>query len=528
MIVTEEFKSSTHPKHYLMHKYWGRKAHNLLAELIEKNTKPGQIVLDPYMGSGVAIIEANKAGRLGIGFDLNPVSKLIVDVTLNPIDSLKFERHLHSILQFVESEINSLQDLRCPICGEKSRHKNSVWDKNGPARVKLHCDIHGIQTRHATLEDFAIQEKSAKVLNRGLKAGRLFVPRDEMFKFVRRSGLTTIDQLFSSRNLLTISLIHSRILQIKEKKIRDAFLLAFTSMLPNVSKMIPGDLDTVNGKSGWQISKFWAPSIHTEKDVLESFVGRCAKILAGITEMDSLRTDAYFSVRTRSSSKLVGIDDSSIDFIFADPPYGDSISYLALSMFWNVWLNKKVHYAEEVVFDTNRKKGLEEYREGLVSSFMEMFRVLKPQGKLVVTFNNRHSKFWFALMDAISTSGFRMTNVTWVDQAVRSGTQGINKNNTLHGDFVYTFVKRVGSVPKKSYNGPKLIDETLSRHLNPNSKLTASEMYRLVLPVLISNQALMESPTKYLNIEGEISKYCEYKEIKIGKQRVFMWVRSND
>jgi len=36
-------------------------------------------------------------------------------------------------------------------------------------------------------------------------------------------------------------------------------------MLPNVSKMIPGDLVTVNGKSGWVVSKLWAPKVHTEK-----------------------------------------------------------------------------------------------------------------------------------------------------------------------------------------------------------------------------------------------------------------------
>ena len=42
--------------------------------------------------------------------------------------------------------------------------------------------------------------------------------------------------------------------------------------------MIPGDLETVNGKSGWQISKLWAPKIHTEKNVFESFISSIKKL----------------------------------------------------------------------------------------------------------------------------------------------------------------------------------------------------------------------------------------------------------
>ena len=55
-------------------------------------------------------------------------------------------------------------------------------------------------------------------------------------------------------------------------------MMCFSSMLPNVSKMIPGDLETVNGKSGWQISKLWAPKIHTEKNIFESFISRYKKL----------------------------------------------------------------------------------------------------------------------------------------------------------------------------------------------------------------------------------------------------------
>ena len=53
----------THPPMYLMHKYWARKPHNVVREYIEHYTKKGDIVLDPFCGSGVTVLEALKADR---------------------------------------------------------------------------------------------------------------------------------------------------------------------------------------------------------------------------------------------------------------------------------------------------------------------------------------------------------------------------------------------------------------------------------------------------------------------------------
>ncbi|MDP2952678.1 MAG: DNA methyltransferase, partial [Chloroflexota bacterium] len=44
---------------------------------IEALTSPGQVVLDPMMGSGTTVVEAETAGRVGIGIDLDPLAVLI-------------------------------------------------------------------------------------------------------------------------------------------------------------------------------------------------------------------------------------------------------------------------------------------------------------------------------------------------------------------------------------------------------------------------------------------------------------------
>ena len=50
-----------HTPMYLMHKYWARKPHNVVSEYIENYTKEGELVLDPFCGSGPTPIEAIKS-----------------------------------------------------------------------------------------------------------------------------------------------------------------------------------------------------------------------------------------------------------------------------------------------------------------------------------------------------------------------------------------------------------------------------------------------------------------------------------
>ncbi|MGA9030153.1 MAG: DNA methyltransferase, partial [Methanoregula sp.] len=62
-----------HPPMYNIHKYWARKPDNIVAAYIERYSKEGDTVLDPFSGSGVTAIEALRLGRKAIAVDLDPV-----------------------------------------------------------------------------------------------------------------------------------------------------------------------------------------------------------------------------------------------------------------------------------------------------------------------------------------------------------------------------------------------------------------------------------------------------------------------
>lgn len=52
--------------------YPGNWAPEIPRNLIQRYTKPGDLVLDPMVGSGTSLIEARLLGRRGIGVDVNP------------------------------------------------------------------------------------------------------------------------------------------------------------------------------------------------------------------------------------------------------------------------------------------------------------------------------------------------------------------------------------------------------------------------------------------------------------------------
>ena len=72
--IKKNIKANSHSKHYLLHRYWGRKPHNVIAKYVENFTQKNDVVLDPFMGSGVVPIECAKINRKAIGVDLNPFS----------------------------------------------------------------------------------------------------------------------------------------------------------------------------------------------------------------------------------------------------------------------------------------------------------------------------------------------------------------------------------------------------------------------------------------------------------------------
>jgi len=67
--------------------------------IIETFSKPGDTIMDPFMGGGTTIIESIVSGRRAIGIDINPLSSFITKVKTTPLSTKQFQ----SIRDFFEN-----------------------------------------------------------------------------------------------------------------------------------------------------------------------------------------------------------------------------------------------------------------------------------------------------------------------------------------------------------------------------------------------------------------------------------------
>src|SRR6185437_1913674 len=67
------------------YRYPARFSPRFAAAVIEHFSRPGDLIADPYMGGGTAIVEALVAGRRVVGNDLNSLATFITKVKITPL-----------------------------------------------------------------------------------------------------------------------------------------------------------------------------------------------------------------------------------------------------------------------------------------------------------------------------------------------------------------------------------------------------------------------------------------------------------
>jgi DNA modification methylase len=446
----EAVVAQTHPALYMMHKYWARKPHNVVGRYIEYYTNPGDVVLDPFMGSGVTTIEAVRLGRKTIGNDLNPIASFITRMTLRPIDITKLELAFNRVEEAVKNTINDYYKTICSNskCKREATITQVVWkrDKYSGEKlflIKLECQYcKKKEYRKPTDEDFTNYEIIQK------EAIRYFYPKNIPLHSTAKRSVEYIHELFVHRALLCLSLLLNEIHKEKDKNLQEMLLFCFTSNLGQMAKL--NSIDMRKGREyssrGWVIPNYWIPQGFLETNVWNGFAARFSKIIRGKKEAASFcKDEGEYQILSKDATNLNTLDASSIDYIFTDPPYGDAVPYFGLSLMWASWLGieNELKYDQEIIISErgDYDKELEDYRKRLKAAFREMYRVLKSNGTVTVTFHNREIKVWNALVAAATEAGFDYENDNYVLPAVKSSKSQLAVSGSMTGDIYINFRK---------------------------------------------------------------------------------------
>ena len=450
---------------YAMHKYWSKKPFNLVANYILRFSEPGDIVLDPFCGSGVTIIESVRTHRKAIGFDINPIAVFITKMGLEHVGIEDLKQAYKHLETRVKTSINNLYKTKCPNCeSEDEVATHYIWSSEIMSEVWVSCSMCKTSKviKNPDLQDIEIVES--------LSLPSLWYPTVPLFENTRinaKRGMTTSD-LFTNRALHALSLISDEIEQVENIKVKNALRFCFSAALPQTSRMVfvirrRGKVLNKNTKSkvevgSWVIG-YWIPSDHFEINVWRCFDNRFKRILKGKKEivnvipqtalpcpsLDKLyeEKEAYY-VGIVSATKLP-VETESVDYVFTDPPHGNRMPYLELSLMWNSWLKfKDISWDDEVVISEakSREKNIHDYHRRITLALREIWRVLKPKKYMSIAFNSLDDKTWLSLLNSCLQAGFKVSEMKPLEYSASSIIQDSRKN-ALKTDFVITWQKQV-------------------------------------------------------------------------------------
>lgn len=448
-------------RHYGSHPYFTKRAWNVVREYIRTFApNQGDVVCDPFGGSGVTAVEALILRRKAIHVDINPFANFICrQVAVAPVSL--------SALSLAFQEVES-------ACKARLERLRRLSDKELTNEPIPYWYPQGVQ-----------------------------LPRN--------ADVATVEELFTRRQLISLSILHQHIQDQTDDTIRSLLLFVFSATLAKVNRTFVSAQNRAESRGGatiFSVYRYNVPSQPVELDVWEQFAMRFTHLMKAKRETNQLIGDYYregetFQIHQQSATQLSEfIPSESVDYIYTDPPYGAHIAYLGLSTMWNAWLDFPVRdedYALEVIEGGDLNKSREEYESLLRQSIAEMCKVLKPNRWLSLVFAHKDPAYWNTIVEAAQDAGLEYCN-TVVQPAgvVWSMHKKKNPLTVLSGELVLNFrkVAKPKRIKATSMNGAALIDfirNAAELSIVRHDGATTEQIYYDLIPTLLENGLLSDA-----------------------------------
>ncbi len=488
---------------YNMHTYWSKKPHDAIREYIRHYTKPGDLVLDPFCGSGGTALAALIEGRAAVAIDLSPAATFITKNYCTPVDVDELQRTFEELKRKVKPEMDWLYETRCDRCDGRATtaymvysyvfqcprclEKVTLFDcpeaqsqtaagKPKTIHICPNCQVHGHEEEIKTsgvrfypvpvfvsylCEEGCKPQRSERRHNDSDLKKREYFEKFDLAKIAeieckpipywypphRMMNIESDTEPWGDKwragtsNFRTVAELFTK---------RNLWALAAIKAGTNndhihfaLSSILLNSSRLYRNRAdggGGPTGTYYIPQVNKEIPVWPQIEAKFTDYKRADTVIPSNKV----LISTQSAFYLATLPTNSVDFIFTDPPYADKVQYGELNFVWEAWLGFNTNWHDqEIIVNETRGKTDSDWADLMCQAMGECYRVLKPGRWISLCYHDTSEGTWQLLQDIMAEIGFipeQSVNALYIDTGQKSYNQLMAEKVTKR-DLVINFRK---------------------------------------------------------------------------------------
>lgn len=404
----EEYKEAETTKHvHRLHPYKGKFIPQLVEYFLDEHKdafkeqiffNKGDVILDPFCGSGTTLVEANEKGMHAVGVDVSSFNAMICNVKLSECNFEVLEYELKNItnkLSFFVYE-SKIQDFEDRLAYELSTFNSMEFPS-----PKFKLDV---RSKVINEKEYAKEKE------------KLFLPiykklvKDFNIQLEQQCATTFIEKWYIPTVKREIDFVYSLIEKIKDQSIKDIAKIILSRTIRSCRATSHSDLATI-------YSPVFSPYYCTKHNKICKPLFSIFKWWNSYSKDTIKRLKIFSSIRTqthqicivgdsRNINLLKSLEGSSLALynealhkkiagIFSSPPYVGPIDYHEQHAYAYDLLGLRRQDELEIgsLFNGNSKKAQNDYMEDISSVLLNMKQYLKDDYNVFLVANDKFNLY---------------------------------------------------------------------------------------------------------------------------------------